>query len=1067
MFMERESGGHGGKEAGAVNPLPGAQEIYQGLRQVDGFLRILHNHAMKSLVPLGRLFAVPFASALIASSLAAQTIVTTTVDENDTPSGSFVSLREAMRDTADGGTISFDPGLDGRVFVLTSQLSLEAKSLTIDATALSHGVVMDTLKTGRHVSIAQGAGLTLKGVTLQNGKAPAAGGAILSAGTLTLEDCIFRDNQAASGTNGKEGTSGTSFAGNGTDGTAGFGGGAISSTGPLTAVRCRFLANKAGHGGGGGSGGGLSAPVASAGGCGGKGSDAGNGGAIENTGSLTLRDCLFDGNQAGGGGPGGSAGYAFGPDYLGAFCAHFSLGGFGGGGDAGSSGSGGAVWQSGSLTAERCTFITNNCWMGGHGGNHDGNGGRYGTGGRAGAGGAVFCKSGIATFTNCTISGNKTYEGYFSGFPDRPGGAGICIGADAEGSKLIHCTVTGNRSERYRLGNDYASWTLGLGTGVYSASAVALENCLIANNKADLTQDFELPLWKERNTAGPGTFTGTPATPFTDDPVVDAKTAVLAVSGNALVHTLLAGSPALNAGVALADGLATDQRGQPRAAGTPDLGAVEQQESETSTKTSQSIYFTPPATLEFGGTPKIVSLEAGAGTGMTVAFTLVSGPATLAGKVLTVTAPGEVVLRAEQPGDETFAAAEPVTRMIVVTKLKQTIPFTAASIYFSAGTRVFTLPAAASSGLPLVWSLEAPSFGGAQLNGTILTVKGYGEVHLKAVQAGNALYDAISSTITFRVSFPSTQWSLTSGGREAFLAEGSTSGVSVTATIPGTLPDPFPVSLADYFDYQLTFSPPLVIPAGQTSQNFFISAADDKRVEGEQIAQFGFPASFAIRIADNDTAYLSVDYPPSVTAGEYVRMTVSTATTNGSPPPVLAGQSLTLTARKGAAPVALTPANYGPVPAEATSASFDVVFPVDPAGLGYQAELTFTTTDGTMTRGGNGTPWIQVSVRQNADGDGIEDLVEQVLGTAMNQLDSPPLTIERNGEAYEAVLSKRPKDTSRGTAVIELSSDLQTWSTAPAASTTVIPNADGSTEKVTVRLPDSPRKQYVRIKVTR
>jgi hypothetical protein len=55
-----------------------------------------------------------------------------------------------------------------------------------------------------------------------------------------------------------------------------------------------------------------------------------------------------------------------------------------------------------------------------------------------------------------------------------------------------------------------------------------------------------------------------------------------------------------------------------------------------------------------------ISLNGKSSSGLPVAYALVSGKATLDGNLLRPTAPGLVVIRAIQPGDDTFSAAEPV-----------------------------------------------------------------------------------------------------------------------------------------------------------------------------------------------------------------------------------------------------------------------------------------------------------------------------------------------------------------------------------------------------------------------
>lgn len=62
-----------------------------------------------------------------------------------------------------------------------------------------------------------------------------------------------------------------------------------------------------------------------------------------------------------------------------------------------------------------------------------------------------------------------------------------------------------------------------------------------------------------------------------------------------------------------------------------------------------------------------VALSSVADSGLPVNFTVVSGPGTVVGNQLVFSAPGEIRVRAEQPGDATFLPAGPVERSILIT----------------------------------------------------------------------------------------------------------------------------------------------------------------------------------------------------------------------------------------------------------------------------------------------------------------------------------------------------------------------------------------------------------------
>jgi hypothetical protein len=79
---------------------------------------------------------------------------------------------------------------------------------------------------------------------------------------------------------------------------------------------------------------------------------------------------------------------------------------------------------------------------------------------------------------------------------------------------------------------------------------------------------------------------------------------------------------------------------------------------------AQALAFDPPAPVTLAASP--VRLVATANSGLSVSFTVVSGPATVVGDLLTLTGEGTVVVRAGQGGDEQFLPAPPVQREITV-----------------------------------------------------------------------------------------------------------------------------------------------------------------------------------------------------------------------------------------------------------------------------------------------------------------------------------------------------------------------------------------------------------------
>ncbi|MDZ4290084.1 MAG: choice-of-anchor Q domain-containing protein, partial [Prosthecobacter sp.] len=282
-------------------------------------------------------------------------------------------------------------------------------------------------------------------------------------------------------------------------------GGAIYNSGTLTLTQCTLSGNS---------------------------SQGGIGGAIFNNATLTLTQCILSGksNQAGLGGA------IFNNATLTLTQSTLS-------GNSASGGSGGAIYNSATQTLTQCTLSGNS----------------------ASRGGAIY---GSGTLTHCTLTGNTA------------SGRGGAIDVDGAVT-LRHCTVAGNSAG-------------GSGGGVASfETMLVLENSLVAGNTltgsgsgADIynagtvnASGANIVQAAIVNLAGFGTVNGS-ATITNADPLL----ASLADNGGPTqTMALLSGSPALDAATVIA-GLETDQRGFHRnrdgdatAGAVPDIGAYEAQ----------------------------------------------------------------------------------------------------------------------------------------------------------------------------------------------------------------------------------------------------------------------------------------------------------------------------------------------------------------------------------------------------------------------------------------------------------------------------------------------------------
>ena len=150
---------------------------------------------------------------------------------------------------------------------------------------------------------------------------------------------------------------------------------------------------------------------------------------------------------------------------------------------------------------------------------------------------------------------------------------------------------------------------------------------------------------------------------------------------------------------------------------------------------SQTLTFPALANRAFTTAP--IAISATASSGLPVAFSVVSGNASVSGSTLTLTGLGNVTVEASQAGNGTYAPAS-TTRTFTVTKASQTITFATIPAK-TRPTPAFTVSATASSGLPVTIAVVS---GPATVSGKTVTLTGTGSVTLRATQLGNATFNA-------------------------------------------------------------------------------------------------------------------------------------------------------------------------------------------------------------------------------------------------------------------------------------------------------------------------------------
>jgi beta-glucanase (GH16 family) len=107
------------------------------------------------------------------------------------------SLRNAVAAVADGGMVTFDPGLAGAAITLASgPIRISSKAVTIDATA-TPGITLLGTGSDRLLIVDADARATVRGLTFANGYGWQLAGAILVNGRLALDHVVVRNSTVA------------------------------------------------------------------------------------------------------------------------------------------------------------------------------------------------------------------------------------------------------------------------------------------------------------------------------------------------------------------------------------------------------------------------------------------------------------------------------------------------------------------------------------------------------------------------------------------------------------------------------------------------------------------------------------------------------------------------------------------------------------------------------------------------------------------------------------------------------------------------------------------------------
>ncbi len=525
-----------------------------------------------------------------------------------------------------GSLIEFDPTVFSAPQTITLAGTLELTEAAGPEVINGPSANLTTISGNNAVqvfNVASGVTASITGLTISGGSVGGvnggSGGGIYNSGTLTLTNSTIAGNSASdrgflggSCSGGGIDNSGTltltnsTIAGNSVSGgyLVGSGdGGGISNSGTLSITDSTFSGNSASGGGG-----------ILSGTCCGSG-DSGNGGGISNSGTLSVTDSSFSGNSASGGGS------------------------TGGGAFLGGAGNGGGIINFGTLAISDSSFSGNSASGGGS------TGGGAVVGG-SGNGGGIDNGGGTLAITDSTFSANSASGG--GGFSGSVGGSGNGGGISDSGTLAITDSTFSANSASGGVGAG------GVGVGVGNGGGIAI---LGTGNPKGTTINsiFQNTQGGNVSVNSGGTFHSLGHNLFSDAPsfgldstdLIDTDPLLGPLAdhgGPTLTMALLPGSPAIDAGVSLAD-VTTDQRGIPRSQGSaPDIGAFESR-GFTLTIVGGDDQSTPPGS-PFPA-PLVVSIsspfgEPVAGGRITFDAPTIGASATFTGNPVTIGSDGQV-----------------------------------------------------------------------------------------------------------------------------------------------------------------------------------------------------------------------------------------------------------------------------------------------------------------------------------------------------------------------------------------------------------------------------------------
>jgi len=371
---------------------------------------------------------------------------------------------------------------------------------------------------------------------------------------------------------------------------------------------------------------------------------------------------------------------------------------------------------------------------------------------------------------------------------------------------------------------------------------------------------------------------------------------------------------------------------------------------------SQTILFSAIPAQTYGST---LTLNATAGSGLAVAFSLVSGPATLTGSHLTLTGVGTVVIQADQAGGSGFGPAPAVQQSITVQPATITVAATSATQSFGTAIPALTYQLsgfqlgdaqALVSGLPVLattaTAVSAPAAYPITVSVSGLSLTNYlfvGVPGVLTITPATLTVVAISTARAYGATNPTLSYiafGFAGGDTLAIM-----SGILGTPASSGSSAGPYPITrgtLSAGANYAVDFTPGVLTV---TPATLYVAADAEIMSAGAAVPTLAYSMSGFI---SPDTASVVTGTPVLATtatsaspAGSYP-ITVSAAglsASNYAFIPITGILSVTTAASAGSTAQAIS--GFGPLPAQ------------------VYGDATFTLTG--VTGGGSGQPVLFIS----------------------------------------------------------------------------------------------------------